>query len=93
MLVRVTITQSIILLNNVQSLLPLGMLQLDMKKPNWIPKQHIPLSAASQKQDGASTSLSVLSDLSSDVADTLKQHLSHFSIHDFWFSSVHESAT
>ena len=62
-------------------------------KAKWIPKLHIPLSAASQQQDGASTSLSVLSDLSTNVADTLKQHLSHFSIHDFWFSSVHESAT
>ena len=39
------------------------------EKTKWIPKQHIPLSAASQKQDGASTSLSVLSDLSAHVAD------------------------
>ena len=34
MLVQVTIPQPIILLNNAQSLLQLGMLPLDMKKPN-----------------------------------------------------------
>lgn len=70
--------------------LQLGMLQLDMKRPT---NQHIPLSEASQIQDVASTSHSVLSDLSTHMAETLKQHLSHFSKHDNWFSSIHESVT
>lgn len=61
------------------------------EKSKWIPKHHTPLSNDLQTHNVASTSHFVLSDLSTKVADTLKQHLSQFSKQDFWF--VHENVT
>ena len=61
------------------------------EKAKWVPKEHIPLSHDSQTQDVASTSHSAFSDISTQVVDTLKKHLSQFSKQDFWF--VHESVT